>query len=261
MKRLIMAAFAVSLISLTSCNSNQQTTEARKNTDLIQQNLKGKVQSFEERTVNLDSAGKMKADSSVAIINLNKEGYFTDYTTKDSSGKTTLNQTISHNADGMFSEVKNTKDGKQTYRLVTEADKNGNYTGGKTYDSSGKQDSYYTDLKTNEYGIVYAGKQHFMNGNTKSTFDMKYDGPNFVGGIATDSTGKPSYQGTVKLNDKGDAMEEHSTTREKDSTKTQNLTYKYDGYDDKGNWTQRTTYNDKEKPTVIVKRILTYYKD
>lgn len=100
-----------------------------------------------------------------------------------------------------------------------------------------------------------------MNGKIKSTFDMKYDGPNFVGGTSTDSTGKPSYQGTVKLNDKGDAIEEHSTTREKDSTKTQNLTYKYDSYDDKGNWTQRTTSNDKGKPTVIVKRIFTYYKD
>ena len=258
MKTVIMAAFAVSLIS---CNSNQTTTETRKNTDLIQDNLKGQVQSLEERTVNFDSSGKTKADSSVSITSLNKEGYITNYISKDSSGKTTLNQILSHNADGTFSEVKNTKNGKQTYRLVTEVDKNGNYTGGKTYDSTGKQDSYYTDLKTNEYGIVYAGKQHFMNGNIKSAFDMKYDGPNFVGGTATDSTGKPSYQGTVKLNDKGDAIEEHSTTREKDSIKPQNLTYKYDSYDDKGNWTQRTTYNEKGKPTIIVKRILTYYKE
>ena len=258
MKLVIIAALAVGLIA---CNSDQKTTEIRKNTDLIQQNLKGKVQTLEERTVNYDSTGGIKADSTLSSASFNEEGYITNYTSKDSSGKTTFEQTISHNADGTFSEVKNTKDGKQIFRLVTEVDKNGNYTGGKTYDSTGNQDGYYTDLKTNEYGIVYAGKQHFMNGNIKGTFDRKFEGANFVGGTSTDSTGKITYQGTVKLNDKGDAIEEHSTTREKDSTTTQNLTYKYDSYDDKGNWTQRTTYNDKGKPTSILRRIITYYKD
>jgi hypothetical protein len=258
MKKVIMAAFAVSLLA---CNSNLKTTEARKNTDLIQSNLKDKVQSLEERTVNFDSTGRMKADSTANISSFNEEGYITNYISKDSSGKTTLEQIISHNADGTVSEWKNTKDGKEVFRLTTEVDNKGNYTGGKTYDSTGKQDSYYTDLKTNEFGIVYAGKQHFMNGKLKSTFDMKYDGSNFLGGTATDSTGKTSYVGTIRLNDKGDAIEEHSTTREKDSTKTQNLTYKYDSFDDKGNWTQRTAHNDKGKPTIMVRRIFTYYKN
>jgi hypothetical protein len=258
MKKMIMAVFISSLIA---CSGNQKTTEARKNTDLIQQNLKGRVQRLEERTVNFDSTGAVKADSTLSTTSFNEEGYITNYTSKDSSGKTTFEQTLSHNSDGTFSEVKNTKDGKQTFRLTSEVDKNGNYTGGKTYDSTGKQDSYYTDLKTNEYGIVYAGKQHFMNGNIKSTFDMKYEGPYFVGGKATDSTGKTSYEGTVKLGDKGDAIQEYSSTLEKDSAKIQNLTYKYDGTDDKGNWIQRTTTNDKGRQTAIVKRQFTYYKD
>jgi len=254
MKSVVMALLAVSLIA---CNSNQP----RKNTDLIQQNLKGKVQILEERTTNFDSSGKAKADSTVGISGYNAEGYNTTYTAKDSSGKITLSQTISHNSDGTTSEVKGTKDGKQTFRVTIETDGKGNYTTAKSYDSTDKQDSYYSDLKTNEYGITYAGKQHFMSGKIKSTFDMKYEGPNFVGGLATDSTGKPSYQGTVKLNEKGDAMEEHYTSREKDSTITKDLMYKYDSYDDKGNWTQRTTTDAKGKQTSIVKRTFTYYKD
>jgi len=48
---------------------------------------------------------------------------------------------------------------------------------------------------------------------------------------------------------------------EKDSTKTEVVTYKYDATDDKGNWTQRTTYNDKGKATKMVKRTITYFKD
>ena len=254
MKSVVTAILAVSLIA---CNS----TQTRKNTDLIQQNLKGKVQTLEERTTNFDSSGKAKSDSTISISGFNAEGYNTTYTAKDSSGKITVSQTISHNPDGTTSEVKATKDGKQTFRVTIETDGKGNYTTAKSYDSTDKQDSYYTDLKTNEYGITYAGKQYFMGGKIKSTFDMKYEGPNFVGGVATDSTGKPSYQGTVKLNEKGDAIEEHYTTHEKDSTITKNPTYKYDSYDDKGNWTQRTTTDDKGKKTTVVKRTLTYYKD
>jgi len=63
------------------------------------------------------------------------------------------------------------------------------------------------------------------------------------------------------LNDKSDPIEETTTTLEKGSTKTEKLTYKYDTYDDKGNWVQRTTYNEKGKPSKIVKRTITYYKD
>ena len=88
---------------------------------------------------------------------------------------------------------------------------------------------------------------------------MKYDGPNFIGGTATDSTGKTTYTGTVKLDDKGNAVEETTTTLEKGVTKTEVVTYKYDSYDDKGNWTQRTSYNDKGKPTKVVKRIFAFY--
>ena len=70
-----------------------------------------------------------------------------------------------------------------------------------------------------------------------------------------------SYTGSVKVNDKGDPIDEMSTTRQKDSTKTERMTYKYDSYDDSGNWTQRTTYNEKGKSSKIVKRTFIYFKE
>ena len=100
-----------------------------------------------------------------------------------------------------------------------------------------------------------------MDGRVKSTWDFKYDGPIYVGGSSTDSTGKMSYTGSVKVNDKGDPIDEMSTTRQKDSTKTERMTYKYDSYDDSGNWTQRTTYNEKGKSSKIVKRTFIYFKE
>ena len=257
MKKLVIFCIAA---SLTACHTEDKKTETAKNTELIQQNLKGNVQQLDERTVNMDSTGKMKPDSSSNIMEFDKMGYQTKSSGKDSSGKMTSDQTVSHNSDGTFKEMITTKNGKQIFKLTTDV-KDGKYTGAKSYDSTGKQDSYYTDLKSNEYGIVYAGKQHFMNDKIKSTFEMKYDGPNFLGGSATDSTGKTTYTGSIKVDDKGNAVEETSTTLEKGATKTEVVTYKYDSFDKTGNWTQRTTYNDKGKPTKIVKRSLVYFGD
>lgn len=39
------------------------------------------------------------------------------------------------------------------------------------------------------------------------------------------------------------------------------MKYKYDSFDDKGNWTQRTQSDENGKPEKITKREITYYKD
>lgn len=250
---------------LTGCNNAPKTTataEAPKNTDLIQQHLQGKVERLTETTYTADSAGNMgKMDSVIGVTDFDEKGYMAKYHEQDSAGKVHMEQIATHNPNGTFREMTSTKDGKQTFKLVTETDSSGNYTGGKTYDSTGNQDSNYKDLRTNEYGIVYAGKRYGMNDKLKETFDMQYDKTNYLGGKTTDSTGKATYEGSVKVNDKGYPVEETATTRQKDSTKTEKKTYKYDSVDEKGNWTRQTTYNEKEKPAKIVKRTYTYYKD
>ncbi len=258
MKRIFFLSLGLGL-GLLACNSDKKADDSPKNTDLIQQNLKGKVQEIDEVASTIDSAGKSKTDSTVAVSIFDEKGYNTQYYTKGSAGKHLTDQTLTRNPDGTFAVVTYMKNGKQTSKLVTET-KDGKYTGGKNYDSTGKQDGYYDSLKTNEYGIVYAGTQHFMSGKIKSTFEMKYDGVKFTGGTSKDSTGKTTYTGSVKNNDKGDPSEETTTTDEKGVSKTEVVTYKYE-LDDKGNWTQRTTMNDKGKPTKIVKRTITYFKD
>ena len=254
--------FLSSACLLLSCNNSAKVESASmaKNSDIVQQNLKGKVKEFQEVSFIIDSTGGSKQDSLININQFDEKGYQSKNLAKDSTGKIHTDQTMSHDENGMFTEVVTLTNGKQTFRLTTEL-KDGKYTGGKSYDSTGKQDSYFTDLATNENGVVYAGKQHFMDGRIKSTWDLKFDGPIYVSGTSTDSTGKVSYTSSVKVDDKGNPIEEVSTTREKDSTKTEKMTYKYDSFDDAGNWTQRTTYNEKGKPSKIVKRTFTYYKD
>ena len=122
---------------------------------------------------------------------------------------------------------------------------------------------YY--ITENEFGEVLTGTEYHPPDNTlKSSFVNNYDKMYYyIGGVGKDSTGKRNFSipTNVKLNDKGDPIEQTTTTVMKDSTKTETLTYKYDSSDDKGNWTQRTEYNEKGKPSKIVKRSYTFYND
>ncbi len=230
-----------------------------KNTELLAYNLKGKVQQTDETATTIDSLGVSKSDSTVTVTLFDSIGYQTESYTKDASGKKVSEQLFKRNPDGSIAEFKSLKDGKQVSRLTTEM-KDGKYTGGKNYDSTDKQDAYYTDLGNTEYGQVNEGKQHFMDGRVKGTFSSKYQGPLYIGGSSTDSTGKTDYTGTVTLDDKGNTVSETTTTMNIGVSKTETNTYKYE-FDEKGNWTMRTTFNDKGKPTKITKRTISYFKD
>ena len=54
-------------------------------------------------------------------------------------------------------------------------------------------------------------------------------------------------------------MREDLTYLEKGTPKTKKNTFKYEGDDEKGNWTKRNKYNDKGKAVEVVKRTITYY--
>ena len=258
MKKFILFSACVYLLA---CNSNDKKTEAAKNTDLIQQNLKGKVQNVEETTSTIDSAGNNKMDSAINMNDFDEKGYQTKTTTK-TNGKITDETMITHYDNGATKEVSGTHEGKQSFKFSIQIDSSGNYSGAQAYDSTGKQTSYYKSLTQDEFGNVLTGTEYKMDNTVKSSFanTCDKDGHN-IGSSAKDSTGKESFHSTLTLNDKGDVVEETRMTVTKESTKNEKLSYKYDSYDEKGNWTQRTTYNEKGKPTKIVKRTYTYYKD
>jgi len=261
MKKLLFLLSASTLF-IACNNADKKTADAAKNTDLIQQNLKGKVQRFEESSSTIDSTGTSKADSASFINDFDEKGYQTSYVQKDITGKVKEDQAITHYEGGQTKEViaKN-GEGKQTMKWELTIDSSGKYSSAKIYDSSGKISSVWKDLSENEYGEVTKGTEYKEDGTVKSSFASTYDSAHYVSGWGKDSTGKENYRGSVTLNDKGDAAEESRTTVTKDSSKTEKFTYKYDSYDDKGNWLQRTTYNEKAKPIKVTKRTFTYYKD
>lgn len=62
------------------------------------------------------------------------------------------------------------------------------------------------------------------------------------------------------MNDKSLISKTTETETGRDSTTTTVKTFIYDTFDEAGNWTQRTTNNDKGKVTKVVKRSFIYFK-
>ena len=160
---------------------------------------------------------------------------------------------------GRFKEAITMADGKMKSSFTVHIDKEGKNIGGQSYDSTGKMDTYFTDLKENEYDAVTAGKAYKADSTLKYTFTNDYDKASSRSG-QTGSAGKMIYENKMKVNAKGDLVEMNSSSVSKDSTIQRKETYSSESYDDQGNWTQSTTNDDKGKATKIVKRVISYYK-
>jgi len=256
----ILLVLATGLFAL-GCNNKMQTGEAPKNTDLIQQNIKGKVQRVEETPYKVDSTGKIgEMDSCcVGTTDYDEKGYTSKYSAKDSKGALTEEQNFTRFENGKFKGGITTNKGKKTSSIDIQIDKEGKYSGAQTYDSTGKMDSYFTDLTEDEYGSVTGWKQYKIDSTLKGSWSGVYEKNIWVSSTTTDSTGKVNGTYKSKLDDKGNVIEFTSMEVKKDSTTNKVTTYKYDSFDDQGNWTQRTEY-EKGKPVKIVKRNIVYYK-
>src|SRR5258706_569704 len=97
-------------------------------------------------------------------------------------------------------------------------------------------------VETDTYTVDSTGKigatQHHPDSSLKMSFTSNFEKQFYIGGESKDSTGKVTYSSKIKLNDKNDQEELTETMVTKDSFKITVTTYKYDGWDDKGNWTQ-----------------------
>lgn len=232
--------------------------------DVAQENLKGNVKQVETDTYLVDSTGKQGAIDSKVIEVFDDKGYSTSSTNKNGKDSILNESSYMHNANGFITNIATKANGKTTFALTFEYDSAGKYGVVKSYDSTGKMDSYYTDITSNAYGQATGGRNYHTDSSLKMSFTTDYDSIYFAGSISTDSTGKVVYSNKVKLNDKKDASEMNETIvttdpkTKKDSTKNTVTTYAYDGWDSHGNWTQQTSMNEKGKPVKIIKRIIMY---
>lgn len=247
---------------LVSCKDSKKETDVIKNNDWTSQNLKGMVKSTEQSTYTPDSTGKTGEMDSCCIVTeeYDDKGYTTSSTRKDSKGNAGETTTMTRYEKGQVKTVTYSKSGKTTGGMEIDIDKEGKYSGARELDSAGKLLYYYTDITEDEYGQVTSGTRHKADSSVFGRFKNEFVKGIQVGNSYTDSTGKVTYSSKSELNDKGDVVKTTETNAGKDSTTTTVTTYTYDSMDEQGNWTQRTSYNDKGKAIKVTKRTITYYK-
>jgi len=258
MRLLIFAGIALIVIS---CNS-KPSSEANSNkpvSDASAENLKGKVQQVETNTYLVDSAtgqkGKLESKSIEKYDDNGYEVYYSSFTPKDS---VTMVTTYEHDSNGYVTAITTTKNGKPSSSMKITVDSMGKYTSAVSYDSTGKEDTYYDSIASNNYGEVLSAHGHHSDSSLKMSFTNNFDSIYYVGGDSKDSVGKLTYSSTIKLNDKKDPQQmDETTVTKKDSTTKKNTVYTYNTSDNNGNWILQTIAEDG-KPKKIVERTITY---
>ena len=249
-----IAIIAVACNQKPSSSQNTHTPIA----DLKAENLKGQIQQIETDTYLIDSAtGKMGKLESKSVETYNDGGYtasFSNYNEKDSS--TTLTS-YDRDANGYVTGINTTKNSKPLSSMKIMVDSLGKYVLATSFDSTGKEDVFYDEITSNDFGEILGAKGHHADSSLKMTFSNTFDSIYYVGGESKDSVGKLTYSASLKLNDKKDASQMDETNVSKDSTTKTNTTFAYDTWDNQGNWTQQTT-TENSKPKKIIKRIITY---
>lgn len=255
----------VACIFVISCSESKKETP--KNNDWIADNLSGKVEQTTDSTFKADSTGKMgELDSCcVSSTKYDEQGYSSGYTSVDKAGTDHEEGTFTHDDKGLFTGQKFTKNGKTTGSLTVE-NKDGTYSGAHSFDSTGKMDFYYTDITANDYGRITGFKQYKPDSTLKMSMTMNYNNQFLKDQSAKDSVGKETSSYAQTYDDKNNVIEStykqvKTDSTKKDTTITTITKYRYDIFDDKGNWTQRTEMDKDGKPVKIVKRTITYYKE
>lgn len=255
-----------SLFLLVACNNTGEKSAEKKvkYVDLVNDQLKGDIESIEETPFQADSSGKAAAMDSccIDITQYDENGNAVKYISKDSKGNVKRESVYSRHESGLWIGATDTKDGgKPAGSMKVGVDEKGQYTIAEAFDSTGKLDVYYTTVAQNEYGQVLGWKQYDKDSVFRQQGESKYDKNLFMEFTMKDSVGKIKNSNSSRYNEKGEQIESTNTTITKDSTTTKVTKYTYEAYDDKGNWTQRTEWNDKGKATKIIKRVYTYRKE
>ncbi|MFZ9387590.1 MAG: hypothetical protein ACO25B_06885 [Chitinophagaceae bacterium] len=252
------------LVFFASCKDkkDKEAMEPAKYSDIAAENLKGDIVSYTETPYQTDSAGVAGDMDSccISMAEFDNNGYIIRSTSKNSKGEVTQSSTYTRHPNGLWKGAENTKDGKTTGGMETELDDKGNYTVARETDSTGKMSIYYTDITTNEYGNVTHWKQYDQDSVFRQEGMSTYDKTRQLSFELKDSTGKVKSSSASKYNDKGEMTENSYTTTSGDTTKTTVTMYTYESYDDMGNWTQRTSWEDG-KAKKVVKRTYEYRKE
>lgn len=258
-----------------SCGSAEQkpaeSTETADTTETVEMirsdwendHLHGKVKSIEETPYTADKDGNIgEMDSCCVSMEMyNEHGFMTKETEKNSAGETTETGVIDRDEMGRFMGYTATADGRVVFKRVVERDTEGNAISAVDTDTTGQVTRKHTVDDANEHFQALSGKSYLADGTYLGTWSYDYvDGMRVSSGWV-DSTDVQRMKRTGELNDLGWISKSVEVKVGEDgNTTTTTTTYTYDSFDDAGNWTQKTKYENDE-PVAVMKRSYTYYAE
>ena len=261
MKKILFPVIILSIVA--ACNDAEDVQLKPVPSDLAIEKLSGNIYLIEETPFQTDSTGKIgEADTCcVSIWDYDNSGYVKIYTQRAYTGGMREENFYERYENGLWKSSKTLKKKLPGGTFETMIDKKGNYKTAIEYDGAGKAIHYYNDLTQNENGQVLTWKEFDKDSVFRTeganTFDSLFLRTSFT---LKDSIGNVKSTATFKYNEKGELVEETKaeTSQDTSSPIVTVTKYTYETHDDHGNWTQRTTWNDKGKAIKIHQRIYNY---
>lgn len=228
--------------------------------DLRRENIKGDISQMKITQYTCDSTGKQREmqDCCATVMEYNEDGNLLKQTSTNKEGNVTEVETTTMHENGLRTSVTTTRNGTRVRYMVFTVNEAGVYGSGKVLDSTDKVQMYYENLVINEYGQPVSFTLYGKDSSIVMKETAKYNGNLLISYVQTDKNGKQIASYEHKYNDKGESIEETTveTTDEGEQKKIRRHTY--NRYDEKGNWTKMTEWDDKGKAVSILAREFVY---
>lgn len=253
---------------LFSCQNSEKPAEETSDAIEMERNywanahLLGKVKMIEETPylVSEDgSAGEMDS-CCIEIEELDENGFYARSIEKDKEGNVTSERVMARTETGKVISNTVTENGKVVWKREIIRNEDGVATRALDTDTTGLVIRVHKPEAFNDFNQALSGTTYLGDSTTYfGKWSWDYIDGQVSGNSWVDSSGVQRRKRTGEVNDKG-WISKVVDVKVEDSGDTITLveTYTYDSFDEMGNWTQRTEYND-DKAIKILKRTYTYY--
>lgn len=260
MKLRLYLLLALAIASSCSDSGENKKGTKTKYSDLRAESIVGDVQFMKITQFTCDSTGKKAEmmDCCSTLFEYNEDGNLVKQVSTNKEGKVTEEETTTIHENGLRVSSTTMRDGKKTRHMELNVNDSGKYTGGKVLDSANQLQMFYTDLVANDYGQPVSFTLYNKDSSIMMKEIAKYNGNKVLNYVQTDKDGKEIARYENKYNDKGE-MTEQVVIEKSENGEQKNITrHTYDEYDEKGNWTKTTRWDDKGKALGVMKREFTY---
>ncbi len=259
MKKLLF--IPVLLLILTACNDDHEVKPDMVPSDLTLEKMSGDIDSIEETPFSADSTGNIGEMDTCCftIINFDSAGNRKIITKRKISGKIDEETFIERYINGMWKSSRTRKPDNGGGNITTTVNKRWQYTNGSEFDAEGKRINFYTGLTQNENGQILTWKRFDQDSVFREEGTSMYDSTSLLAEqVIKDSVGNIKSRTSYTYNAKGELIEETKTETIQGGSTTTITKYTYENHDERGNWTQRTTWDNLGRATKIVQRIYSY---